>query len=99
MEKFIKTANQIAEQIERWFLIYHRQEKSSFNGKEEFTIFNRLHYEQQNVLIRRMKLNTHEIPVLVLRLENSQYIINSTERFIWLNDEGVESLYYSDFKS
>ena len=39
MEKIIKTPNQVAEQIERWFLRYYDKEKSAFDGSEIFTFF------------------------------------------------------------
>lgn len=99
MGKFIKTANQIAEQIERWFLLYHKKEKSSFNGSELFTIFNHLYFEQQNDLLRRMELNKYEIPVLVLRLKDNEFLVNTTERFLRVSSSTTESVYYTDFKS
>jgi len=97
MEKITKTGNQIAEQMERWFLGYHMKEKSAFNGSEPFTFFNHLYFEKQNELIRHMLLNEREIPVLVLVLEKNEFIINTTERFIKTGDHEPESLYYSAF--
>lgn len=98
MEQFIKTANEVAEQIERWFLLYHKKEKPAFNGSEAFTIFNHLYYEQQNDLIRRMQLNKYEIPVLVLKLRDNGFLINTTERFLLPGHPATESVYYADFK-
>lgn len=36
------------------------------------------------------------MPVLLLSLGNNEYILNTTERFIRINDSGTESLFYSD---
>jgi hypothetical protein len=98
VEKFPKTHDQVASQLEHWFLSHYGKEKSAFNGKEAFTIFNHLYFEEQNDLIRRMNLNRHEIPVLVLRLQNNEFIVNTTERFIRITEGDAESLYYSEFE-
>jgi hypothetical protein len=97
MQKISKTPNQIAEQIERWFLMYHKSEKSFFNGSEVFTIFDLLCFEKQNELIKRVELNKDEIPVLALTLNKNEFIISTTERFIHIDDLGTTSLFYSDF--
>jgi hypothetical protein len=97
MEKIIKTPNQVAEQIERWFLRYYNKEKSAFNGSEIFTIFDHLYFEKQNVLIKKVEFNKHEIPALILSLSNNEYILMTTERFIRIYESGTESLFYSDF--
>jgi len=97
MEKIIKTSNQIAEQMERWFLRYHLKEKSAFNSSEPFTLFSHLYFEKQNELIKRIQLNEREIPVLVLALEKNEFIINTTERFIKTDGCEPEQLYYSAF--
>jgi hypothetical protein len=98
MGRIVKTANQIAAQIEKWFLSYHGKGKPGFNGSETFTIFHHLHSEKQNELIKRMDLNKQEIPVLVLSSSNNQFIVNTTERFIRMYNSGVESLFYTDFE-
>jgi hypothetical protein len=97
MEKIVKTPNQVVEQIERWFLRYYNKEKSTFNGSEEFTFFDQLYFEKRNELIRKVEINKHEIPVLILSIRNDEYILNTTERFIRIYDLGTESLFYSDF--
>jgi hypothetical protein len=56
-----------------------------------------LYFEKQNELIRKVEFNKHEIPVLLLSLDNNEYILNTTERFIRIYDLNAESLYYSDF--
>jgi hypothetical protein len=97
IQKISKTPNQVAEQIERWFLMYHKSEKSSFNGSEAFTIFDHLYFEKQNEFIRRVQLNEKEIPVLILSINKNEFIINTTERFIHIDCFGTTSLFYKDF--
>jgi hypothetical protein len=97
VQKVSKTPGEVAAQIERWFLLYHKSEKTSFNGSETFTIFDLLCSEKQNELIKKVEFDKHEIPVLVLFLNNNEYILNTTERFIHIYNAGTSSLYYSDF--
>ena len=68
VQKVSKTPDEVAAQIERWFLLYHKTEKASFNGAETFTIFDLLCPEKQNLLIKEVALDKQEIPVLVLFL-------------------------------
>ena len=67
VQKVSKTPQEVAAQIERWFLLYHKTEKTSFNGRETFTIFDLLSPEKQNEILKQVELNKQEIPVLVLR--------------------------------
>jgi hypothetical protein len=97
VQKVSKTPDEVAAQIERWFLLYHKTDKASFNGAETFTIFDLLCSEKQNELIRDIEFNKHEFPVLVLFLDNNEYILNTTERFIHIGNSGTSSLYYSEF--
>jgi hypothetical protein len=97
VQKVSKTPGEVAAQIERWFLLYHRSEKTSFNGSETFTIFDLLCPEKQNELIKEVEFDRQEIPVLVLFLGNNECILNTTERFIHIHNAGTSSLYYSDF--
>jgi hypothetical protein len=97
VQKVSKTPNEVAAQIERWFLLYHKTEKAAFNGAETFTIFDLLCPEKQNALIKAVELDKHEIPVLVLFLGNNECILNTTERFIHISNAGTSSLYYPEF--
>jgi hypothetical protein len=97
VQKISKTPNEVAGHIERWFLMYHKSEKSSFNGSEAFTLFDLLFFEKQNELIKRVTLSEKEIPVLVLTLNKNEFILNTTERFIHIDVFGTTSLYYKDF--
>jgi hypothetical protein len=95
--KVYRTPNELVAQIERWFLLYHKTEKASFNGAETFTIYDLLSSEKQNELIKGVELNMQEIPVLVLFLNSNECILNTTERFIYKEITGTSSLYYSEF--
>ena len=97
VQKVSKTPGEVAAQIERWFLLYYKTEKTSFNGSETFTIFDLLCPEKQNELIKEVTFDKHEVPVLVLFLDNNECILNTTERFIHIYNAGTSSLYYSDF--
>lgn len=97
VQKVSKTPAEVAAQIERWFLLYHKSEKTSFNGSETFTIFDLLSSEKEHELIKQVELDKQEIPVLVLFLDNNECILNTTERFIHIYNAGTSSLYYSDF--
>ena len=107
MEKFAKTPDQIAEQLEHWFLDYHDREKSHFTGSEAFTLFHLLPREKQNQIKKKVRLHKREKAVLFLSCDRNGCIVNTTERFILLPDldpgevpggmGGVEVLAYQDF--
>lgn len=40
-----------------------------------------LYFEKQNELINKVEFNKHEIPVLLLSLDNNEYILNTTGFF------------------
>lgn len=96
-QKVSKTPVEVAAQIERWFLLYHKTEKTSFNGAEKFTIFDLLCPEKQKELIKNVELNNNEIPVLILLPGNNECTLSTTERFIHIDSTGTSSLYYSEF--
>ncbi|HUP13446.1 MAG TPA: hypothetical protein VM187_14580, partial [Niastella sp.] len=70
--KVSKTPAEVAAQIERWFLLYHKTQKNSFKGAETFTIFDLLCSEKQQELVTNVEFNKQEIPVLVLFLNNQE---------------------------
>lgn len=63
MQTFEKTNEQIKSQIMNWFLKYMRI--SDFNGNEEFTIFDKIPLEEQEII--NPFLDSDELPVLVLK--------------------------------
>jgi hypothetical protein len=93
LEKFVKTPVQIAAQLEHWF------HKFVAVGKEpdNFVLFPALPAEVQEQLHLAMALPAREIPVFVLSVDDGCFVINTTERFIRLDGDAMESLFYSDF--
>ena len=76
---------------------YYVKEKKEINGKEVFTLFDSIDDILSAELIKGMKLKVNEIPVLSLKISVSNYIINTTERFIFLADSNSKSIEYVNF--
>lgn len=94
----IKSPEKIKEQIEFWFFKYHVKPKEEFNGEEKFTLYHLLSDSLKAEIEGKVKLRNSELPVLVLHIEGSNYIINSTERFIQIENSRVETIDYKDFE-
>ena len=45
-----------------------------------------------------MDLNKNEIPVLILKISQSEFIINTTHKFILLDNSKTEFIEYSEFE-
>lgn len=97
MEKITKTPQQVASQMERWFFLYYKREKSTFKSDDVFTLFDLLSVEKQCEIISQINLPISEIPVLILLTERNDYILNTTTRFIKVSNSFCESIYYADF--
>ncbi|TPG38471.1 hypothetical protein [Flavobacterium pectinovorum] len=93
-----KTAENIKKQLEFWLLKYYCKEKNELSGKELFTIFDLISQKQKNEIINLLKLRENELPVLYLKISEGKSIINTTERFIKLTDQGTEEIEYKNFK-
>tara|TARA_R110002073_G_scaffold331947_2_gene517240 strand:+ start:13 stop:516 length:504 start_codon:yes stop_codon:yes gene_type:complete len=99
MENLIeKSAEQIKDRIEFWFFKYFNKTKSDFNGNEIFTLFELLNAELQTDIKQRLNLDQNEIPVLVLKISESEFIINTTKRFVRIDSESTEIIDYSEFE-
>lgn len=94
----IKSPEKIKEQIEFWFFKYHVKPKESFNGEEKFTLYKLLNDSLKTEIEGKVKLRNFELPVLVLHVEGANYIINSTERFIRIENSKVGMIDYKDFE-
>ena len=94
----VKSPEKIKEQIEFWFFKYHTKPKEEFNGEERFTLYKLLNDSLKTEIAGKVKLRNLELPVLVLQIEESNYIINSTERFIRIENSNIETIDYKDFK-
>ena len=94
----VKSPEKIKEQIEFWFFKYHRKPKEEFNGKEKFTLYKLLNDNLKTEIEEKVELRNLELPVLVLHIEESNYIINSTERFIQIENSKIETIDYKNFE-
>ena len=95
IEKIIKTDIAIKNQMVNWFLKYRRKSEIQIDGRECFTLFDKLsQVEQEGYGVLFLK---NEIPVLILKGRNENVIICTTRRFIHFENQEVESLYYVDF--
>ncbi len=93
-----KTANDIKKQLEFWLLKYYCKERNKLSGKELFTIFDLINPKQKNEIINLLNLRENELPVLILKISKEKSIINTTERFIKLTEQGTEDIEYRNFK-
>ncbi|MFT3826356.1 MAG: hypothetical protein QM731_20705 [Chitinophagaceae bacterium] len=97
MEQIIKTPQQVAERLQYWFLRYYKIDAAELNGTEVFTFFHLLPQHTSTWVLTALQLQEYEIPVLALRCNNEEYIINTTERFARVTAEGCKSISYKDF--
>ena len=96
MERILKTPLQVKEQLERWFLLHTRRERTEFTGQESFTLFDLLPEERKLSLLATLKLAKHELPILILTIDVVACIINTTERFILVDENHTEFINYCD---
>lgn len=97
MDRIIRTPDQIRRKIEGWLIRHEQKEEEQFDGKEVFTLYSKLSTEILFKLESVLELNTSEIPILVLSVENDGFIVNTTDRFIRVFGSNTESILYSDF--
>ena len=98
MENLIeKSAEQIKDQIQFWFFKYFNKAKTDFNGDETFTLFELLNAELQTELKQRLHLDRNEMPVLVLKISESEFIINTTKKFVRIDADVSEMVNYHEF--
>lgn len=93
-----KSAERIKEQIEFWFLNYFNKSKVEFNGTEVFTLFELIDLEVQVKIKHKLNLKSNEIPVLILKISDVEFIINTTSKFIRVSKSSIEFIDYSDFE-
>ena len=99
MDKLIeKSAKQIKDRIEFWFFNYFNKIKEDFNGDETFTLFELLNVELQAELKQRLNLDQNEIPVLVLKISKSEFVINTTKKFVRIDSDSAQIINYSEFE-
>ena len=99
MSKLIeKSSEKVKDQMEIWFFEYFGKEKSEFNGTELFTLFDLIPESEKSEFTKKMELKKNEIPVLILKISKSEFIINSTHKFILLDSSKSEFIEYSEFE-
>lgn len=99
MENLIeKSAEQIKDRIKFWFFKYFNKTKTDFNGNEIFTLFELLNTELQTNLKQQLNLERNEIPVLVLKISQSEFIVNTTKKFVRIDADSIEIIDYSEFE-
>ena len=99
MENLIeKSAEQIKDRIEFWFFKYFNKTKTDFNGMEVFTLFELLNRELQAELKLRLSLDRNEIPVLVLKISESEFVINTTKKIARIDTDSTEFIDYTEFE-
>lgn len=92
-----KTAENIKKQLEFWYLNYYCKEKNELSGKELFTLFDLINQNKKDEIVNSLKLRDNELPVLYLKISDEKSIINTTERFIKLTNQGLEDIEYKNF--
>lgn len=97
MEKFEKTAQQIQEQIVRWYLKYFNKTIEDISGKEAFTVFSKLEESIKTEALTKVALHRKEIPVLYFSIDQDTFLICTTGRFLYSARDRLESLDYSAF--
>ena len=93
-----KSSEQIKDRIKFWFFKYFNKTKTDFNGSEIFTLFELLNAELRVELKQQLNLYPNEIPVLVLKISESEFVINTTKKFVRIDSESTEIIDYSEFE-
>lgn len=93
----LKSKEKIKEQLSHWFFKHHVKTKMDFNGTEQFTIYDLLPKAQKIKIENYTAFEDYELPVLVLRLQAEDFIINTTHRFIGIFNSTIESINYVEF--
>jgi hypothetical protein len=95
---YIKSPENIKAQIEFWYLKYYHLTYELVDGMGVFTIFDKMPSHKREYVLSKLNLNNDELAVLVLTIDNDEFVINTTRRFIRLSNDLTESIYYTDFK-
>lgn len=95
--RMMKSHQKIKEQIEFWFLKYHGKEKSDFNGKEIFTLYDLLSDDLKTELNKSLQSGSEDIPVLFFKVKDGEYIVNTTSRFLKIDASSVDEISYINF--
>lgn len=83
--------------MQSWFLHYFRKTADTITGYETYTLFDNLSSFKQDNILLNLNLLPNELPVLILIVDESTSIINTTSRFIRLCGKEVTTIMYTDF--
>ncbi|MDJ1503645.1 hypothetical protein [Xanthocytophaga agilis] len=97
-ERIVKSAGRIKEQIIFWYLSYCRLEQDVITGKEGCTLFYKVPDLEKETILSRIKLSTYELPVLLTRVREEEWILNTTEHFIQIKKSSLEKIPYEQFR-
>jgi len=96
--KYPKTPEKIKSQLENWFLKYHKPSKYHFNGTENFTLFDLVYSKEKIKILSLIKLRQEELPVFILWNTVGGKVITTTERFIMVDKDNVETIEFTEFE-
>ena len=92
-----KTAAQVKSQMEFWLLKYLNKSREDFSGNEPITLFELLSSDLQINLKQQLQLGTNETPVLVLKVSDSEYVVNTTTKFVQITADSTTFIKYTNF--
>jgi len=96
-QQFVKTPQQVKEQIERWYLKYHNTDYELVDPMGVFTLFDKVPSLKRDSVMQKLSLTGNELPVLILWINDDSFIVNTTHRFINVSDAFVSTISYEAF--
>ena len=94
--KYYKSPTEIKKQMEFWF---YKSHSFGIDDTSRFTLFQLLDTATKDQVAQKVDLKNEERIVFVLFNKNKEYIINTTQRFIKTDDNTIEEINYTNFKS
>lgn len=93
----VKSAAQVKKELLFWYLKNQQKTPEQVTGTEQFTIFDSIPAVEREAILRRVSLNAFELPELLTRIEALHWVLNTTEHFIRIMDDGIEKISYKAF--
>lgn len=97
-QQFIKTPQQVKEQIERWYLNYYGVDYTLVDAMGIFTLLDKLPSLKKERVLQKISLASNELPVLILWIKDDCFIVNTTHRFIYVTEATISSINYYLFQ-
>lgn len=98
MDKIIYSAEKVKISILHRFLRYNGKSKKDFNGKEKYTLFDKLSEVEKIKYLTGIELNKHELPVTILKISPEYWIIHTTENILCARNNEVTIIGYKDIE-